>query len=199
MSVEDGTVLARLFTHLRTHDQIKQFLWAFQDIQQPRCTATTESETHVMYFTCIPKGDDSEARDAGFRAKNAAQQFAVDALGSTVFGHDFEALKEQSMFVREYNGVMSGIANLIYLIAPLLERLIPRTTLLKRIDTLSEHFVALLKAKQHSPGDDMMSYMLRDPDMSQKELRDNMILLFISGHVSFQTTVYALLTSIVYL
>jgi cytochrome P450 len=93
---------------------------------------------------------------------------------------------------------MSGIANPIYLIAPLLERLIPWTTL-KRIDTLIEHFVALLKAKQHSPGDDMMSYMLRDPDMSQKELRDNMILLFISGHVSFQTTVYAPLTSIVYL
>ncbi|KAJ7471054.1 cytochrome P450 [Mycena latifolia] len=111
-----------------------------------------------------------------------AQRFAVDALGSTVFGHDFEALKEQSMFVREYNGVMSGIANPIYLIAPLLERLVPRTALLNRIDTLIEHFVALLRAKQNSPGDDMMSYMLRDPEMSQQELRDNMILLFISGH-----------------
>ncbi|KAJ7503288.1 cytochrome P450 [Mycena galericulata] len=111
-----------------------------------------------------------------------AQRFAVDALGSTVFGHDFEALKQQSMFVREYNGVMSGIANPVYLIAPFLERLAPRTVLLRRIDTLTEQFVALLKAKQNSPGDDMMSYMLRDPDMSQKELRDNMILLFISGH-----------------
>ncbi|KAJ6567499.1 cytochrome P450 [Mycena sp. CBHHK59/15] len=111
-----------------------------------------------------------------------SQRFAVDALGSTVFGHDFEALKEQSMFVREYNGVMSGIADPVYLIAPILERLVPRTTLIRRIDTLIERFVALLQAKQNSPGDDMMSYMLRDPDMSQKELRDNMILLFISGH-----------------
>ncbi|KAJ7035277.1 cytochrome P450, partial [Mycena alexandri] len=111
-----------------------------------------------------------------------SQRFAVDALGSTVFGHDFEAIKEQSMFVREYNGVMSGIANPIYLIAPLLERLIPWTALLNRIDTLIEQFVALLKAKQNSSGDDMMSYMLRDPDLSQKELRDYMILLFISGH-----------------
>ncbi|KAJ7765863.1 cytochrome P450 [Mycena maculata] len=116
------------------------------------------------------------------RWEEFAQRFAVDALGSTVFGHDFEALKQQSMFVREYNGVMSGIANPVYLIAPVLERLVPRTTLLNRIDTLIEQFVALLKAKQNSPGDDMMSYMLRDPDMSQKELRDNMILLFISGH-----------------
>ncbi|KAJ7183646.1 cytochrome P450 [Mycena filopes] len=111
-----------------------------------------------------------------------SQRFAVDALGSTVFGHDFEAIKEQSMFVREYNGVMSGIADPTYLIWPLLERIVPRTALLNRIDTLIEQFVALLRAKQNSPGDDMMSYMLRDPDMSQKELRDNMILLFISGH-----------------
>ncbi|KAJ7680009.1 cytochrome P450 [Mycena rosella] len=86
-----------------------------------------------------------------------AQRFAVDALGSTVFGHDFEALKQQSMFVREYNWVMAGIANPIYLIAP---------TLIDRIDTLIEQFVALLKAKQNSPGDDMMSYMLRDPDIA---------------------------------
>ncbi|KAF8155332.1 cytochrome P450 [Mycena galopus ATCC 62051] len=113
-----------------------------------------------------------------------SQRFAVDALGTT-------ALKEQSMFVREYNGVMSGIADPLYLIAPFLESLIPRKVLLKRIDDLTEQFVALLKAKQDSPGEDMMSYMLRDPDMSQKELRDNMILLFIFGH---DTTAGALST-----
>lgn len=101
MSVEDGAVLARLFTHLRTHDQIKQFLWAFQDIRQPRCIAVTESETHVMYFTCMPKGDDSEARDAGFRAKNAAGVEVLQAAGDQeetpewrevkeVFGYDAE-------------------------------------------------------------------------------------------------------------
>jgi cytochrome P450 len=112
-----------------------------------------------------------------------SQRFAVDVLGSTVLGHDFEALKQQSMFVREYNGVMAGIADPLYLIAPVLEHLLPRRALIKRIDTLVEHFVALLRAKQNSPGDDIMSYMLKDPDMSQQELRDNMILLFISGHV----------------
>ncbi|CAK5269981.1 unnamed protein product [Mycena citricolor] len=111
-----------------------------------------------------------------------AQRFAVDAMGTTVFGHDFEAIREHSMFVKEYNGVMSGIAEPLYLIAPILERLVPRRALIKRIDTLIEHFVALLRAKQNSPGDDMMSYMLKDPEMTDLELRDNMILLFISGH-----------------
>ncbi|KAJ7730762.1 hypothetical protein B0H16DRAFT_1733617 [Mycena metata] len=75
-----------------------------------------------------------------------SQRFAVDALGSTVFGHDFAAIKDQSMF--EYNGVMRGIANPIYLIAPLLERLIPRIALLNRIDTLIKQFVVLLKTKR---------------------------------------------------
>jgi cytochrome P450 len=104
-----------------------------------------------------------------------AQRFAVDVLGSTVFGHDFETLKAQSVFVREYNSVTRGIADLIYLIAPFLEKIVPRKTLLRRIDNLTEQFLAPLKAKEEAPGDEMMSYML------QKELRDNMILLFISG------------------
>ncbi|KAF7335441.1 6-hydroxynicotinate 3-monooxygenase [Mycena venus] len=72
MSVEDGAVLARLFSHLLIRAQINQFLWAFQDIRQRRCAAATESETHIMYYTCMPKGADQEARDAGLRAKKAA-------------------------------------------------------------------------------------------------------------------------------
>ncbi|KAJ6615878.1 hypothetical protein B0H10DRAFT_2039382 [Mycena sp. CBHHK59/15] len=72
MAVEDGAVLARLFSHLHTRDQIGQFLWAFQDIRQARCAAVAESETNIMYFTCMPAGEDQEARDQGFRAKHAA-------------------------------------------------------------------------------------------------------------------------------
>ncbi|KAF8147414.1 hypothetical protein K438DRAFT_1989644 [Mycena galopus ATCC 62051] len=37
MGVEDGAVLAKLFSHLHTQDQISQFLYAFQDLRQPRC------------------------------------------------------------------------------------------------------------------------------------------------------------------
>ena len=36
-----------------------------------------------------------------------------------------------------------------------------------------------------SPGDDVMTYMLKDPEMTDEHHRDNMVVLFIAGHVSF--------------
>ncbi|KAL0577418.1 hypothetical protein V5O48_004584 [Marasmius crinis-equi] len=111
-----------------------------------------------------------------------AQRFALDAVGSTILGHDFDAIRTQNAFVGEYNGVMEAIADPMYLIFPRLERTLPRRGLISRIDNLVNDFMALLNAKQADPGDDMMTYMLRDPAMSFEELRDNMIVLFIGGH-----------------
>ncbi|KAJ7629631.1 hypothetical protein DFH06DRAFT_1140857 [Mycena polygramma] len=59
---------------------------------------------------------------------------------------------------REYNWVMSGIEDRNCLIAPFLEHLIPRTKLIRRI----EHFVVFSKAKQNSPGEDMVFHTLRE-------------------------------------
>ncbi|KAJ7909030.1 cytochrome P450 [Mycena leptocephala] len=96
----------------------------------------------------------------------AEKRFAIDALGSTVFGHDFEALKEQSMFVREYNGVMSASH--------------PSDNAPQKNRYFDRAFCGSVKGEITLARDDMKSYMLRDPDMSQKELRDNMILLILA-------------------
>ncbi|KAJ7764666.1 hypothetical protein B0H14DRAFT_2971068 [Mycena olivaceomarginata] len=83
----------RLFSHLRSRDQVNQFLWAFQDIRQPRCAAATERCT-----TCISR---QEARDAGLRAKLAAGVQVLQAGGDQeetpewrevreIFGYDAE-------------------------------------------------------------------------------------------------------------
>ncbi|KAF8155331.1 hypothetical protein K438DRAFT_1862619 [Mycena galopus ATCC 62051] len=101
MSLEDGAVLARLFTHLLSRDQITQFLWAFQDIRQTRCAAVTKSESNLMHYMCLPKGEEQEARDAAMRAKNAAGAQVLEAGGDQeetrewleikeVFGYDAE-------------------------------------------------------------------------------------------------------------
>jgi salicylate hydroxylase len=37
ISLEDGGVLAKLFSHLRGRDQIPSFLYAFEDLRGPRC------------------------------------------------------------------------------------------------------------------------------------------------------------------
>ncbi|KAK0185499.1 cytochrome P450 [Armillaria mellea] len=104
-----------------------------------------------------------------------AQRFALDAVGSTV-------LETDNLFVQNYNGVMGEIADPLYLIFPWMERTFPRRKLMRRIDTLVDSFMQLLTDKKVNPGDDMMTFMLKDPAMSHRELRDNMITLFIGGH-----------------
>ncbi|KAJ7826179.1 hypothetical protein B0H14DRAFT_2595955 [Mycena olivaceomarginata] len=94
MSVEDGTVLGRLFSHLRSRDQVNQFLWAFQDIRQPRCAAATESEMHNMHFQCMPNGADQETRDAGLRAKLAAGVQVLQAGGDQEETPEWREVKE---------------------------------------------------------------------------------------------------------
>ncbi|KAJ7629717.1 hypothetical protein DFH06DRAFT_1480277 [Mycena polygramma] len=97
MSVEDGAVLAKLFSHLGPDtqgEQINQFLWAFQDIRQPRCAAATESETHIMQYMCMPKGDEQEARDAGLRAKNAVGIQALQAGDDEEETQEWREVKE---------------------------------------------------------------------------------------------------------
>ncbi len=112
-----------------------------------------------------------------------AQCFALDAVGSTVLGHNFDAIETDNLFVQDYNGVMVEIADPVYLIFPWMERAFPRRKLMRRIDTLVDSFMQLLTDKKGNPGDDMMTFMLKDPAMSHRELRDNMITLFIGGHV----------------
>ncbi|SJL17001.1 uncharacterized protein ARMOST_20541 [Armillaria ostoyae] len=111
-----------------------------------------------------------------------AQCFALDAVGSTVLGHNFDAIETDNLFVQDYNGVMVEIADPVYLIFPWMERAFPRRKLMRRIDTLVDSFMQLLTDKKGNPGDDMMTFMLKDPAMSHRELRDNMITLFIGGH-----------------
>lgn len=114
-----------------------------------------------------------------------AQRFALDAVGSSVLGHDFDAMHQESHFVTEYNGIMSDIANPLYLIAPWLERYLPRKAVMARMDALVNQFMDLLKAKHTDPGDDVMTFMLKDPEMTDENHRDNMVVLFIAGHVSW--------------
>ncbi|VDB92600.1 unnamed protein product [Peniophora sp. CBMAI 1063] len=111
-----------------------------------------------------------------------AQRFALDAVGTTAFGHDFDAIEHESEFVRSYNGIMHAIANPIYLIMPFLENILPRRALKKSMDELGGRFQDMLQEKRGNPGTDMLTYMLRDVSVSDRELRDNMLLLFIAGH-----------------
>jgi salicylate hydroxylase len=72
MTVEDGAVLAKLFSHLRTRDQIPNFLYAFQDLRQPRCAAVYKKELGDVGFMTLPPCDFKDMRDNALRTKRDA-------------------------------------------------------------------------------------------------------------------------------
>lgn len=101
MTVEDGAVLAKLFSHLRTKDQISHFLYAFQDLRQPRCSMVLKKEFGDIHFMTLPPGEMQQYRDEMMRAKRDAGLDVLDAADGMeetpqwveikeVFGYDAE-------------------------------------------------------------------------------------------------------------
>lgn len=72
MAVEDGAVLAKLFSHLRSEYQIGSFLWAFQDLRQPRSKYATMSEVGNFFYMSFPPGEGQQQRDHEMRSKRDA-------------------------------------------------------------------------------------------------------------------------------
>ncbi|THU85194.1 cytochrome P450 [Dendrothele bispora CBS 962.96] len=124
-------------------------------------------------------------------------RFTLDAVGTTTFGHDFKAISEmESPFVKDYNSVMDSIASVPYIVFPSFERLLPRPAVIKKIDSLVSMFDQILEEKKHNKGNDMLTFMLEDPEMSDVEFRDNMVVFFIAGH---DTTAGAMSSLVYYL
>ncbi|KAF7335442.1 6-hydroxynicotinate 3-monooxygenase [Mycena venus] len=101
MGVEDGAVLAKLFSHLNTHSQITDFLYAFQELRQPRCEMVIASETNIIRYMGMPNCPAQEARDQAMIAKHEAdadlfvyvdgeEESAEWTEIKTVFGYDAE-------------------------------------------------------------------------------------------------------------
>ncbi|KAF8650592.1 hypothetical protein AX16_005177 [Volvariella volvacea WC 439] len=80
MAVEDAAALGRLFCHLKSDEQIPDFLWALQNLRRTRCSAVYRKEAGDLVFMSIPPGEAQEARDSVMRAKRDA---GIDALAST--------------------------------------------------------------------------------------------------------------------
>ncbi len=119
------------------------------------------------------------------RWNDYTHRFSLDAVGTTVIGYDFEALdKPHGAFVERYHEVMAAISSPAYIFLPALERWLPRPAVRDMVDSLVEEFRVLLQKKRDHPGNDMITYMLENPEMSETELRDNVIVTFMGGHVS---------------
>lgn len=97
MAIEDGAVLAKLFSHITSVSQIENFMYAFQDLRQERVRTTRASEFGGVFFMAMPDGEHSRGRNDAFRAMRAEGKNVLDAANKqiweeyrTVFGYDCE-------------------------------------------------------------------------------------------------------------
>ncbi|KAL6299402.1 hypothetical protein BKA93DRAFT_829882 [Sparassis latifolia] len=63
MAVEDAACLAEIFSHLARTDQIQSFLYAFQEIRQPRCDELRQMEDIIVHTTTMPAAEARDTRD----------------------------------------------------------------------------------------------------------------------------------------
>lgn len=69
MAIEDSAVLAKLFGHLISVDQIPSFLYAFPELRQGRTKSTRVNEMGNIYFMAMPDDAGATQRDAHFRSR----------------------------------------------------------------------------------------------------------------------------------
>ncbi|KAG7090075.1 hypothetical protein E1B28_011692 [Marasmius oreades] len=103
LAVEDGAVLARLFSHLSSANQIDDLLRAFQTVRQPRCDEIHTREYGIVFFMTMSPGPEEEYRDHALRVRRDACSSIIsgnlDLIGTMeerevrdIFGYD--ALEE---------------------------------------------------------------------------------------------------------
>ncbi|KAJ8496055.1 hypothetical protein ONZ51_g1369 [Trametes cubensis] len=117
------------------------------------------------------------------RWNDYTHRFTLDAVGTTIIGYDFEALdKPDGVFVKKYHDVMDAISSPAYIFLPFLERWWPRHEVRRLVDEFVDDFRVLVENKRKDPGNDMLTYMFEDPEMTDVEFRDNAIVAFMGGH-----------------
>ncbi|KAI0756303.1 FAD/NAD(P)-binding domain-containing protein [Daedaleopsis nitida] len=100
MAVEDGAVLAKLFSHLSDHRQIGSFLYAFQELRQSRTRSVRAGEFGNIFYMTMEDCQDTRQRDDSMRAMAAKGTNVLEGLGGgvsrmwdeirTIFGYDCE-------------------------------------------------------------------------------------------------------------
>ena len=69
MAIEDSAVLAKLFGHLISRDQVNSFLYAFLELRKERTKSTRINELGNIHFMAMPDDAGAIQRDQHFKAR----------------------------------------------------------------------------------------------------------------------------------
>ncbi|KAH6917771.1 cytochrome P450 4F5 [Coprinopsis sp. MPI-PUGE-AT-0042] len=117
------------------------------------------------------------------RFSDLVQKYTLDVVGTTLLGHNFNALKTtEGSFVEQFNTVMSAIASPVRLVFPFLDTIFPRYEAIAQVDKLNARYEEVLEMKRGDLGVDLLSYLLEDERLSKEEAVSNLSILFSAGH-----------------
>ncbi|KAJ7823426.1 hypothetical protein B0H14DRAFT_2826750 [Mycena olivaceomarginata] len=95
IALEDAAFIGKIFSHTNDPDRISEFLYAFQEHREARCSRIREIDMEYIQAMTTPAGEKHDQRDAGMRANHAAGKNAMEGNFSqmleefrTVFGYD---------------------------------------------------------------------------------------------------------------
>ncbi|KZV76816.1 FAD/NAD(P)-binding domain-containing protein [Peniophora sp. CONT] len=94
MGLEDASALAKLFSHLRSEDQIPRFLSAFQEIRRARCLEIINTDSRNLREMTRADSEETRARDLAMQALYRAD----DPLSDNV-----HALWTDNLAIYSYN------------------------------------------------------------------------------------------------
>src|ERR1700761_922337 len=114
-----------------------------------------------------------------------AERITLDVLGTTIMGRNFDAItKPNSPFADGYRRVMTALMAPPYIFLPFLDKYFPRKKVVEEVGELRGKFEDIVKEKSKTPGEDLISRMLEDPEFDDLDVLDNVSVLFVAGHVS---------------
>ncbi|KAJ7352008.1 hypothetical protein DFH08DRAFT_77882 [Mycena albidolilacea] len=98
VALEDGAFIGKIFSHSQNRDRIPQFLHAFQEHREPRCSRIRDIEMRYIGEITLQDGGMQAGRDAAMRASHAAGRDVMDVPGS-----DGEQLLDETRMVFDYD------------------------------------------------------------------------------------------------
>ncbi|KAJ7910294.1 hypothetical protein B0H13DRAFT_612073 [Mycena leptocephala] len=94
IALEDGLFIGKIFSHTQDRDRVPEFLSAFQEHREPRCSLIRQIEKEYIEIITLPEGEIQTARDAFMREKQAA--------GQNVLGGDLQQMMDDFRTVFGY-------------------------------------------------------------------------------------------------
>jgi cytochrome P450 len=111
-------------------------------------------------------------------------RFTLDVVGLLILGYDFQALDDpDSPFVNGYHASLDALTSPAYVFVPKLERIFPRRAVKEQMLSLRSKFREIIEYKRTHPGDDLISRLTEDKGSEIEEMVDNVVAMFIAGHV----------------